>query len=36
MTYSRIYENVVLGEGQESDDRVELTLALSTYYRSTP
>jgi hypothetical protein len=30
-----VIDNVVLAES-ESDDRVELTLALSTYYRSTP
>ena len=31
-----VIDNVVLGESQESQDRVELTLAVSTYYRSTP
>ena len=31
-----VIDNVVLGESQESEDRVELTLAVSTYYRSTP
>jgi Tfp pilus assembly protein PilO len=31
-----VIDNVVLGENQESADRVELTLAVSTYYRSTP
>lgn len=30
-----VIDNVVLAES-EADDRVELTLALSTYYRSTP
>jgi hypothetical protein len=30
-----VIDNVVLAES-DSDDRVELTLALSTYYRSTP
>jgi hypothetical protein len=30
-----VIDNVVLAES-EPDDRVELTLALSTYYRSTP
>ena len=31
-----VIDNVVLGESGDSDDRVELTLTLSTYYRSTP
>jgi hypothetical protein len=31
-----VIDNVVLAESGDSDDRVELTLALSTYYRSTP
>jgi len=31
-----VIDNVVLGENQESADRVELTLAVSTYYRSAP
>ena len=31
-----VIDNVALGESQESDDRVDLTLAVSTYYRSTP
>jgi len=31
-----VIDNVVLGESQESEDRVELTLAVSTYYRSAP
>jgi Tfp pilus assembly protein PilO len=31
-----VIDNVVLAESADSDDRVELTLNLSTYYRSTP
>jgi len=31
-----VIDNVVLSESGDSDDRVEVTLALSTYYRSTP
>ena len=31
-----VIDNVVLAESGDSDDRVEVTLALSTYYRSTP
>jgi Tfp pilus assembly protein PilO len=31
-----VIDNVVLAESTEADDRVELTLAVSTYYRSTP
>jgi Tfp pilus assembly protein PilO len=31
-----VIDNVVLAESTDSDDRVELTLNLSTYYRSTP
>jgi len=31
-----VIENVVLAESTEADDRVEVTLAISTYFRSTP
>ena len=31
-----VIDNVVLAESGDSNDRVEVTLALSTYYRSTP
>jgi hypothetical protein len=31
-----VIDNVALAESTEADDRVELTLALSTYYRSAP
>ena len=31
-----VIDNVALAESQESSDRVEVTLQVSTYYRSTP
>ena len=31
-----VIDNVVLAESGDADDRVQVTLALSTYYRSTP
>jgi Tfp pilus assembly protein PilO len=31
-----VIDNVVLAESGDSDDRVDLTLTLSTYYRSAP
>ena len=31
-----VIDNVVLAESTDSDDRVELTLTLSTYFRSAP
>ena len=31
-----VIENVVLAESTEADDRVQVTLAISTYFRSTP
>jgi hypothetical protein len=31
-----VIDNVVLAQSQESDDRVEVTLAVSTYFRSAP